>query len=47
MNFLKNLTCPLRSSVEGIVLWGREVVNSEKMIQDAYLVRLFNAIIVL
>ena len=36
VNFLKNLTCPLRSSVEGIVLWGREVVNSKKMIQDAH-----------
>ena len=29
MNFLKNSTCPLRSSVEGIVLWGREGVSSK------------------
>ena len=29
MIFLKNLTCPLRSSVEGIVLLGREGVSSK------------------
>ena len=29
MNFFQSLTCPVRSSVEGTVLWGREGVSSK------------------